>query len=125
MFVIKKTEDIIIEWPVRVEVPVSGGGVAKHEFVGLFPRIAESDLQRLIDESKQEAVGDERPNADAIHTFGRLLKGWKRVQDEAGNPVDYSPETLAGLITGPEGTCVALALWRALGQVRTGAKAKN
>lgn len=125
MFVIRKKEDIVIDWPVSVEIPVAGGKVKKFEFTGLFARLPEEDLQALIDSAREQNRENDRPHADAIVVFGELLKGWTSVKDADGNTIDYSAEVLESMLTGVDGGPVAIGLWRALGQLRTGAKAKN
>ena len=128
MFVIRSSaEDISIEWPVVVELPVNGGSVKKFEFTGIFARLSETDLEKLSGDASQakEFVGESRTNADAIAFFSKVLKGWSGVQDEAGKPVKYSVDALETVLTGLDGMAVAIALWRAHNQMRAGAKAKN
>lgn len=134
MFVIQNAEetgvDFVIEWPVSVEVPVSGGNVRKFDFTGFFARLPETELQELHDlarkTAEEEQLGEtRRPNVDAIVFFSRVLKGWKQVQNAAKEPIDFSVETLESALTGRDGMVFAIALWRAHNQMRAGAKAKN
>ena len=127
MFVLRKSADITIEWPVVVELPVSGGGVKKFEFTGVFERLSETDLEALsIEVAALQAEGQQPGvNADAIAFFSVVLKNWKDVRDEAGEPVPYLADALETVLTGKDGMVVAIALWRAHNQMRAGAKAKN
>jgi hypothetical protein len=125
MFVVRNTKDITIEWPLTIEIPVAGGQIKKCEFTGIFDRLPEYELQALIDAVREESKVDSRPHSDAIRLFSLLLKDWKGVQDESGAAIAYSPEQLETMICGVDGGPIAIARWKALGQLRVGAKAKN
>lgn len=131
MFVIRSSEEeIVIEWPVAVELPVNGGGVKKFEFSGTFARLSETELEKLAEEAAQAAslrslADAPKANADAITFFSKVMRGWNGVQDESGKPVKFSPAALESVLTSRDGMAVAIALWRAHNQLRAGAKAKN
>lgn len=128
MFVfIDETEEQIIEWPVTVELAVSGGKIKKQEFIGHFVKLPEADLKEMIEEAKrnEDPPESQRPNEDAIRFFGKILRGWDKITNKAGVPIEYSELLLEKMLTGTDGTAFALGLWRAQGQIRTGAKAKN
>lgn len=54
-----------------------------------------------------------------------MITGWKDVSDKDGNPVAYTPEKLAEQITGPRGPALSAGLWRAISEVRFGARLGN
>jgi hypothetical protein len=53
-------------------------------------------------------------------TFQKLITGWKGVCDRSGSGVAFSPEKLAGQITGPRGLALSAGIWQAIREMRFG-----
>jgi hypothetical protein len=77
-----------------------------------------------------KAEGDAPPKLSEVvelnaPIFARLITGWVDVRDRDGNKVPYTPEKLAEQITGPRGPALSAGLWRAINEVRYGARLGN
>ena len=57
--------------------------------------------------------------------FPKLLAGWEGVASSAGNEVEYSAKSLQEQITGPNGPFLSAGLWRAISEIRNGARLGN
>lgn len=93
---------------VTVNVVKPGGGWKQDSFQGEFLRTSEDLREELL----------ALPNVDLVR---RVLVGWE-MKDEAGNPVDFTPEHLTAFcrLTGAVRE-TTLAYW----QHNVGAKVKN
>jgi hypothetical protein len=124
-----------IEWPVRVEHPVDGGELAAFEFVGVFKRLAEADFDRLLPEleaADPEAApvqGQARSLTETLEenagVFAQVLQGWRGPRNADGTPADFTPERLRAVTTGPNGAFFSAGIWRALAEIRHGARLGN
>lgn len=78
-------------------VPVKGflkdesGKPERFEFTLICRRTGAGDLRNKLDEAGR----------NTIHFMTEVVEGWKGVNDEAGNPVAFSDETLAALLDTP------------------------
>jgi hypothetical protein len=129
-YIVKKSADR--PWPVTVRLNVCGDdGVVtpvEQTFVGRF---------KLFDEDEHEAIcgevdaafpepEDGKPLAQGALLkrnaayFSRLMVGWGSVQDEGGAPLPWSKETLAGMVTGPDGHAISEGLFVAVAEIRAG-----
>lgn len=128
-------------WPVTVKLLEADetGEVKEVEFTFVlhFSPFTEAEFRVAHDET----VGQDAPVADGAKAadrpialllemnsklFARLVEGWAKVNDEAGNPVPFSAEALRALIVGQDGLAVSAGIQRALSELRFGlAPAKN
>lgn len=113
MFILKKIESYF--WPVKIQLPKSGGGFSNHEFQALFKRIPQSDLKKLIEGEEGKAPTD-KAFCEAV------MIGWKDVKDEEGNDLEFSDETFNQLLEIPQ---VAQTLVNAYVDSIAGSKVKN
>lgn len=112
-FVLKQSNTY--KWPVSIEIPVDGGRHEKRTFDGEFKRTTQSrirEIGELID------TGD----LTDIDLVTEVLVGWEGVNDEEGNIVKFSNNSLAQLCEIPmAATSIAKAFFESI----TGAKRKN
>ena len=84
MFILADEQEakIVRKWPVVIQVPQDGGQVTKSEIECDFMILPQDEMDALI-QSSREGDGDE----DVLR---RVWVGFGRVQDAAGNPIEYS-----------------------------------
>jgi len=127
-----------IEWPVTVDIPVDGGASAAFQFTGVFKRLPEAELDKLLGvdvgaihespeapeaEAKEKRIQDVlRENAEL---FPQLLVGWEGVKTASGADAEFSAESLKVQITGANGRFLSIGLWRAVSEIRHGARLGN
>lgn len=107
-------------WPVRVNVPVDGGGFAEFEFDAHLRVYSEEDYARLLPQAAPDAdLRDLRAvlahNAELIPPF---VADWRRVTDPDGQAMPIS--ALPGVLTGPYGKAFSMGFNRAIGELRYG-----
>lgn len=92
-------------WPVTVNVPADGGGVAKHTMSVEFLVLPQDEMERAARE------GDD--------LLARTVCGWKdgAVMDESGQAIAFSDEAKARLLNIPY---VRTALFAALAEINQG-----
>lgn len=122
----------IVEWPVKVSLPVAGGKFADFQFNVLMKVLSPTEYEQLFKDAPGAAKGDDAivPKLSEIVTlnvpiFQRLITGWSGVKDAGGNEVAFTPEKLAEQTTGPRGPALSAGLWRAINEVRYGARLGN
>lgn len=130
----------IVDWPVTVKLPTAGGKFTEYQFTVsmrvLSPRQYEALLDRNDSPVKAGAeITEPAPVKPApkmsetteqnVPIFQRLITDWQGVADRDGNAVDYSLEKLAEQVTGPRGPALSTGLWRAISEVRYGARLGN
>jgi hypothetical protein len=123
MFVIQEEINETIDWPVIVEVPVTGGKNRKYEFTGTFNRLNDEQKDALTD-TKQSDVSGEWLDGYLDRTM-EIMVDWKGVVTPQKEPIGYSRETLRKAVMAPSGLAVINAIARAMHQIEAGAKAKN
>jgi hypothetical protein len=79
-------------WPVKIEVPASGGKHDKQSFDAEFKRLPQSRIQELY---AGEGTSDKK-------FVSEVLVGWKGIQDEKGEEVPFSQEALEHLMEVPQ-----------------------
>src|SRR6266853_6202464 len=94
-----------VKWPVDVQIPLDGGKVRKVRFTGELEILTSDEYETEL------AQGD---------VLARVLTGWEGVQDEAGEPIEFSEEERAKLCAIPY---VRLALMQAYLQASAGREA--
>jgi len=125
MFVVDAA--VTIKWPVTVSLPVDGGEIADYCFTGIFKRLSDEEMDKLLD--KPKTISDTqaedtriqdvlRENADI---FPKLMIGWEGVKTAAGEDSPFSIEILKSLITGPNGKFTSVGIWSAIREIRNGA----
>ena len=133
--------DPIVDWPVIVKLPVAGGTFGKYQFTVSLRVLSPKEYEELFEENlpvpvSAPAAADSAtpPKAAPLMSeivqlnapmFQRLITGWVGVNDRDGNAVIYTPEKLAEQITGPRGPALSAGLWRAIREVRYGARLGN
>lgn len=123
--------DPVVDWPVIVKLPAAGGTFAEYQFEVSVRVLSPAEYEQLFKDAPGNLKdGDEVPAMSAVvklnePIFQRLITGWNKVNDKDGNPVAYSPEKLAEQITGPRGPALSLGIWRAISEVRYGARLGN
>lgn len=111
--------DPVVEWPVRVQIPLDGG-FQEQEFIGRFRVLPEEAFAALFPDRKPAELAERlwtdvlTENAKAIP---QVLVGWN-VRDEKGKPV--SIHVLPELLVGPYGKWLAAGLRTAIMQIRVG-----
>lgn len=120
--------DPVVDWPVIVALPQDGGTFGKYQF---------TVSMRVLSPVEYEALFNDAPDADEVKQklsrvvelnvpiFERLITGWQGVLDREGNAVPYSPQKLAEEITGPRGPALSAGMWKAISEVRFGARLGN
>lgn len=126
--------DPIVDWPVIVHLP-SDGKFDEYQFTVSMRVLSPAEYEQLFAAApgivkKDDALTDEPPKLSEIvqlnaPIFQRLITGWDGVNDREGNAVAYTPEKLAEQITGPRGPALSAGLWRAINEVRYGARLGN
>lgn len=149
---------LTIKWPVTVCLPADGGGSAEYEFIGIFKRLPEDELDKVmgIEESRKlKALPEIKPDDDGellykelIHgepfvealppiksinevlrdnaeRLPQLLVGWEQVKNSVGDDADFSAEILRAQILGANGRFLSIGLWRAVNEIRSGARLGN
>jgi hypothetical protein len=123
--------DPIVDWPVIVKLPVSGGTFEEHHFDVSMRVLSPDEYEQLFKDAPGNIKdGQDVPAMSAViklnaPIFQRLITGWNKVSDKDGNAVAYSPERLAEQISGPRGPALSLGIWRAISEVRYGARLGN
>lgn len=134
-----------IKWPVTVHLPVDGGEVVEFQFTGEFKRLSEEDLDKLLgvgDPVKSEGVlealasrisGEQKVDPKRLaqvlkenaELFPQLMEGWDGVMGSDGRKVPFAAATLQQQVTGPNGAFLSTGLWRAIAEIRNGARLGN
>lgn len=82
MFVLKEGGEF--EWPVDVNVPVSGGEFETQRFIGIFRPVGSDRMEEIV----KDAPLLEHDKIQAREFF----VGWKDVTDPDKKPVEYSEQ---------------------------------
>lgn len=119
-------------WPVTVktlEGDASGNVVeAAQTFVAHYRPFTEREFSALLAEAEKmyPTVGDAPLTYETLllrnaHLFGALVVGWgAEVVDEAGQPIPFSRDVLASMVTGPDGLALSAGIHASLYQLRHG-----
>jgi len=108
---------LAVDWPVYIPVPIDGGGVQKHKIVVRYRVLAQSRLDEL---QKADLLADLKDGvAPLLH---EVVEGWRHVQDQAGNELEFSPAALDRLL---DISSARVALLSAFYECAAGRKAKN
>lgn len=125
-------DDPIVDWPVIVRLPEAGGAFGEYRFTVQMRVLPAAEYEALFEQASNasEHAGARTEALSAIlranvPVFQRLITGWKEVCDRAGHPVPFSPEKLAEQVTGPRGAALSVGIWRAVNEVRHGARLGN
>jgi hypothetical protein len=126
-------------WPVTIiqQLAAGDGSVAEvsSTFMVRWKPFTEKQLKEIHDELDKRfpppEEGKVAPMDQALERaaafYPQLVCGWgDEVKDEDGIPLPYTEQTLADMITGPDGAAISAGLGAALMQIRFGvAPAKN
>lgn len=113
MFVLKKV--VTYFWPVKFEVPQSGGTHKKETLNIEFKRIPQSEIKKLLE-------GEADKPATDVEFSKAVVVGWKDVQDEDGSPIEFSSESLQQILEVP---MVAKSVVSSYLESIAGSKVKN
>lgn len=128
MFVI--VDEPVVRWPVTVSLPAAGGVFTNFQFSVDMRVLSPAEYEALFATApgvvKDETVGSKLSEIVKLNAeiFQRLITDWDGVSDKNGK-VAYSPEKLAEQINGPRGPALSAGLWRAISEIRYGARLGN
>lgn len=134
MFIVTTTKDKTITWPVKVEVAADGGKIAKHEFTGVFKLLDDADRKALAESTATldaADIGDDATVTEidwkeqAVDNILKSMTDWKGVCDERKAPLEFDRDNLLAIARSVHGLSFLRAINVALGEIATGAKAKN
>lgn len=108
-----------IAWPIKVTIPTDGGEYLEYQFTGLFKRLGPQERDLII-EAHKVLVDAESPNEANAITFAKLMDGWSDIQDQDGNPIPFSVESLKMVLGGPDFAPISMAIWTASNEVHAG-----
>lgn len=121
-----------IDWPVTVTHPVDGGELARFRFTGTFKRLSEEALDELLgtgEPQSGEGEADVKRLAqvlrDNAELFPQVLVGWQGVRTADGDEAPFTAERLRAAVTGAHGQYLSAGLWRAVAEIRNGARRGN
>lgn len=119
--------DPVVEWPVIVSMPIDGGSFADFQLTAVIRVLSPQEFEALTAAASSGAgpTRDQDILAQNAEIFGKLIRGWSEVLDQAGNQIPFSPEALTAVTTGAHGLRFSAAMWKAIGEVRWGAPLKN
>ncbi len=114
-----------IAWPIKVKLPIDGGGYTEVQFTGLFKRLGVEERDLILNAHKVLVDSETANEANAI-TFSKLLDGWSDIEDTEGNPLPFSLDSLKMVLSGPDFSPFSIAIWEASNEVHFGiAREKN
>lgn len=125
-------DDPVVDWPVIVKVPADGGTFNEFQFTVSMHVLSPKEYEQLFADApgniKNE--GDKAPMmseilAENVPIFQRMVTGWSGVTDKNGSEVGYTPERLAEQLVGKRGRELSAGLWRAINEIRYGARLGN
>jgi hypothetical protein len=128
MFVVAKTKDQTITWPVTVEVAADGGKTVKHTFTGIFKKLDEEEREALFKDGEDDLALDSTSASAteaAVDNILKVMTDWKQVVDEHKAPIDFNRDTLLIAVRSAAGFNVLQGIWNAMREIRVGARAKN
>lgn len=94
LFVLRKPRDFW--WPVKLPIPTDGDYVLARLDV-LFAALPQAEIDRMRGVGLAE--GEQAPSDREIAV--RVVRGWRDLQGEDGNPVPFSAEALEQLLQTP------------------------
>lgn len=123
-------------WPVTVTLHLcdeASGAVVEEKacFVAHFTHFSEAGYVAALERAKAAVPAPEGADGERLpiylalarnaHLFAALMCGWGgEVVDDDGNPLPYSAEALAALVTGADGLAVSAGISNAIAQIRFG-----
>lgn len=112
MFEVDPDENVIVDWPVTINVPVDGGQVEPHRVTVRY---------MLLDSRKLKGMD---ANSPAKPTLREHVKGWgdEFVNKKTGEPLLFNDDTLEALLAKPY---IQRAFTIGLIEASSGAAAKN
>ena len=104
----------LVWWPVKVQVPLDGGGSETQDFEARFKLLGQDEYQAIYREHGPLAA--DKP------LLRKVVVDWRGIAGADGDPLSHDEEALEALI---DITCVRLALARAYVEAENGGPAKN
>lgn len=130
LFVVDHNPSVM--WPVYLRLPADGGSFAVHRFQVRLNVLPEARYAELLDGNSSEAAqrDNDKPThevlADNALRFPEFVCGFgDDLRDSQGDPIAFSVEKLQELVVGPYGGPLSVGLWRAITEVRYGARLGN
>lgn len=93
MFKFAKNREVL--WPVTVQFPADGGLMQSCDIEVRYKLLTSSELKRLADRAQPMS------ETEAADWVAARVTGWTGVADEAGEPLDFSEQTLRALLDDP------------------------
>ncbi|WP_374349156.1 hypothetical protein [Chitinimonas sp.] len=124
MFVLSKKPTI--KWPAKIKAAVEGGAIKEYQFDLIFKKL-DADQVELLNQVNETVEGesiDQQVEKTAAKIEG-WLDGWTGIKNEDGTDIEFSPENVRLILKSHFGPAWQLAFYTALGEVRTGQRAKN
>lgn len=120
MSLVLASKNPVVRWPVVIPVPTDGGDIVNHEIQMDFEVIP---LDELANAAPDAGLDLETAARDATERFMLdVVKGWDGVEDENGDPIQFTDEALKRLFRLPY---AQVAIVRAYLDCIQGRKAKN
>jgi hypothetical protein len=132
MFKIQSEVNKSITWPVKVEVAADGGKIQKFEFNGTFKLLSDDEKDAITQANPVADLADEDATVLAgawkesmIDQIMKVMTAWTGVVGPDDQPIDFSRDNLRAAARGPRGVGILRAINTAIGEISTGARAKN
>ena len=103
------------KWPVRVEIPSDLGKHTVQTFNGEFKRVTQTRIKEIAEQIDNNSITE-------IDLVSEIMVGWDSVNDEDGNPLQFTKPNLNKLLDVP---MVAGAIAKAFFDSIAGARRKN
>lgn len=115
-----------VKWPAKINVAENGGKIGIYDISLIF---------KALDEDQIEALNQAAEGMDASTAMGEIEKtafimegwmsGWDKLQTSDNKKFEFTPDNLRALLKSSKGMPFRVAFYKAVGEVRSGAKAKN
>ncbi|MBL8491697.1 MAG: hypothetical protein JNM82_13035 [Rhodocyclaceae bacterium] len=116
-------DDPAVAWPVTVRLPVAGGEFKEFAFVATIRVLPEKAVATLFDGTILDPKVDQGAAVSSnAEKLADVVIGWEHVLDGENTPVPFSREILLGFLAGPYGVPLAMGLFRAINEIRYGAR---
>jgi hypothetical protein len=140
MFIVSKTKNKTISWPVNVDIAADGGKIVKQTFTGTFKVLSDEEREALFPETPKLDIEDasEEGGEDVQATVAavdwkeasvdgilKIMTGWAQVVDENKAPIEFNRDNLLAAARSPAGISILRGINTAIREIRTGAREKN
>jgi hypothetical protein len=124
MFVV--SDKIVIQWPATIKVAEDGGRQRERKFDLFFRRLDADAVDALNAQTEaQDGDGTDTQIEKQAQLFEGWVENWSGIQNPNGTQVEYLPDNLRNILRSHFGPAFMVGFYVALGEFRTGARAKN